>query len=185
METNTQTLEMITAEDVSLDAMMADFLDFEAARHLFRCKDESPDLKSEPESEPEPKTTLNQRLKSDTKSPFEKGQSIYVRLEDLNLIIDGVADTYRYNKRSMSWYVENQGRRINVDVQWMFEAPSSLMEIVVRESGVGYTAVLVWNYVHEYFSGLSVDGMEICIALEEMRSMVQNPWARQFKGYKY
>lgn len=108
-------------------------------------------------------------------------RAVFIRLDRVYLVIDDVAECFRWNRRSKSWYNDRNGRF--TELSWLFEFPGPLLEVSVRPSGIGFPVQLAWDEERKWFGGLTVSGVGLAVLWGELKAMAADPWARQFQGY--
>lgn len=178
--------EMITAETVSADEMLAEFFDFEAFDKpnaiLPKASLEADTLDSpsadasrttQSASKPQPHSTVS-------KTRQAHSNAVFIRIDKLCLIVDDVAEEFRWNKRSRTWHDEGGN---NVQVGWLIENPGPLLQVSVRTNGFGFPVDLHWDLEDKSFKGETMEGRRLVIPWKELNEMVDDPWARQYQGY--
>lgn len=178
--------DTIAAENVSLDEMFAEFINFDAEL----CFDEPyatpskapPEADSSRSPSANPLHTTQSAIKPQCSSTVSKQRqdAVFIRIEKISLVVDDVAEKFRCNKRSLRWHDEDGN---NVQVGWLIENPGPLVQVDIRPNGFGFPVTVSWNAEDKCFKGKSMEDQLLIIHREESRDMVVDPWGRQYVGY--
>lgn len=107
-------------------------------------------------------------------------RAVYFRLERVFVVVDDVAEEFRWNKRSGVWRADDGEA---VELEWLFASPGPLVQASVRPNGCGFSVHLAWDAGNECFSGQTIEGNCLDVLKEDMLAMLYDPWAGQFQGY--
>lgn len=189
MDTKRVIDDMITAESVSPDEMMADFIAFDAQSRfdepsaMFSKTFPEASLSSSPSATALHTTQSASKPQSgSTVSKIRQAQlhAVFIRIEKISRVVDDAAEDFRCNKRSLMWH---DGDGHNVQVRWLIENPGPFVQVDVRPNGFGYPVTVHWDPKSKCFKGTNMGNRGLMIPWEELKEMVINPWARQYKGY--
>ncbi|KAI3396471.1 hypothetical protein diail_12091 [Diaporthe ilicicola] len=119
---------------------------------------------------------------------------VFVRLLKLIVILQVTYPARRqefvWNNRARGWRLAGERSERNIeDIAELFDDLSehgSLLRVLLAPTegrGAREPVEMAWDDMRCCFQGTNQEGMDMSVALGEMKDMVRNPWARQFVGY--
>lgn len=176
---------IITAEDCSVEDMLAEFDAFhDASKQSVRngipktTTDKDPSAASN--STPAKRATKVKSSPQYTTKSFRVFGSIFIRIDKICLVINHHREEFRWNKRSKSWKNEKCGA---VEMGCGFDRPGPSLHVSIRPHGFGLPVLLGWDLENKYFKGTTLEDDKLIVDWRELKDMVCDPWERQYEGY--